>query len=94
MEMIRSDISAFLAWFMFIPTVLVNVVVNMSQMSALVEGLYGTMGMLPPTASESGVGFVLVTLGATVLGGYKRVEKVMTALLIVILISFLIVAIT
>jgi manganese transport protein len=99
-EMIRTDISAFLAWFIFIPTVLVNIMVNMSQMSAMVEGAYGAMGTLPPTSSESGTMFVLVTLAATavtvaaaVLGGYKRVEKIMTALLLVILVSFLVVAI-
>src|SRR5688572_474548 len=99
-EMIRTDISVFLAWFIFIPTILVNVIVNMSQMSAMVEGAYGAMGTLPPTSTESGTMFVLVTVGATivtvvsaVLGGYKRVEKIMTALLIVILVSFLIVAI-
>jgi Mn2+/Fe2+ NRAMP family transporter len=99
-DMIRTDISAFLAWFIFIPTVLVNVVVNMSQMSAMVEGAYGAMGTLPPTAGESGTILIIVTVAATaitvaaaVMGGYKRVEKIMTALLLVILASFLIVAI-
>jgi len=99
-EMIRTDIGAWLAWFIFLPTLLVNVVVNMSQMSAMVEGAYGSIGRLPPAASDSGWGFALVTLAwtvvtvvAAVLGGYKRVEKIMTALLVVILISFLIVAI-
>ena len=38
-EMIRTDIGAWLAWGIFVPTVLVNVVVNMSQMSAMVEGV-------------------------------------------------------
>jgi manganese transport protein len=100
LSMIRDDIGPALAWFIFLPTLLVNVIVNMSQMSALVEGLYGSMGTLPPAAGESGSMFVLVTVlatvvtvGAAVFGGYKRVEKIMTALLIVILVSFLIVAI-
>ena len=99
-EMMRTDIGAWLAWFIFLPTLLVNVVVNMSQMSAMVEGAYGAIGQLPPAASDSGWGFALVTLAwtvvtvaAAVLGGYKRVEKIMTALLIVILVSFLVVAI-
>ena len=39
-EMIRGDLGAWLAWFIFLPTVLVNVIVNMSQMSAMVEGAY------------------------------------------------------
>lgn len=98
--MIREDLSAGLAWFIFLPTLAVNVVVNMSQASALIEGLYGTMGQLPPAGGASSPGLVLVTvcatavtLAAAVIGGYKRVEKVMTALLVVILVSFLIVAI-
>jgi hypothetical protein len=39
-EMIRTDIGAWLAWAIFLPTVLVNIIVNMSQMSALVEGIW------------------------------------------------------
>jgi Mn2+/Fe2+ NRAMP family transporter len=98
--MIRSDIGAWLAWFIFLPTLLVNVVVNMSQMSAMVEGAYGSLGRLPPAASDTGWGIALVTLALTgvtvvaaVLGGYKRVEKIMTALLVVILVCFLVVAV-
>jgi Mn2+/Fe2+ NRAMP family transporter len=98
--MIREDIGAWLAWFIFVPTVLVNVVVNMSQMSAMVEGAYGTAGMLPPASAVAGPSLVLVTIGLTtltvgaaVLGGYKRVEKIMTALLVVILVCFIVVAI-
>jgi len=99
-EMIRTDIGVWLAWFIFVPTVLVNVIVNMSQMSAMVEGAYGAVGLLPPSGSDQGWGFAWVTLAwtvvtvvAAVLGGYKRVEKIMTALLVVILASFLVVAI-
>ncbi len=88
-EMIRTDIGAWLAWGIFVPTVLVNVVVNMSQMSAMVEGVYGALGMLPPAR----LGYRLVARGgdgrahgrrrsaSAVFGGYKRVEKIMTALL-------------
>jgi manganese transport protein len=99
-EMIRTDIGAWLAWFIFVPTVLVNVIVNMSQMSAMVEGAYGAVGQLPPSGADQGWGFAgvtvawtVVTVTAAVLGGYKRVEKIMTALLVVILASFLVVAI-
>jgi manganese transport protein len=97
--MIRADIGAWLAWGIFVPTVLVNVIVNMSQMSAMVEGYYGSLGMLPPASASSGPGLVVVTivltvltLAAVVLGGYKRVEKIMTALLLILL-SFIVVAI-
>ena len=82
------------------PTVLVNVIVNMSQMSAMVEGIYGAVGLLPPASMKDSTGLLVVTvvatavtLAAAVLGGYKRVEKIMTALLLVILASFLVVAI-
>lgn len=101
LEMVRTELGAWLAWGIFLPTVLVNVVVNMSQMSAMVEGAYGAFGLLPPAgAAEGGAGLVAATLvltattvAAAVLGGYKRVEKIMTALLVVILVCFIIVAI-
>src|SRR5262245_2299303 len=99
-EMIRTEIGAWLAWGIFLPTVLVNVIVNMSQMSAMVEGSYGMMGALPPAGVNSGVGLAVVTVVLTavtvcaaVLGGYKRMEKIMTALLVVILICFIAVAV-
>ena len=97
-EMVRTDIGEWLAWVIVVPTALVNIVVNMSQMSAMVEGAYGAAGMLPP--AEPNAGLVLATLALTgltlvaaVLGGYKRVEKIMTALLLVILACFVVVAI-
>jgi len=99
-EMIRTEISTLLAWGIFIPTVLVNVIVNMSQMSAMVEGSYGMLGLLPPAGADRGAGLAVVTVvltavtvAAAVLGGYKRMEKIMTALLVVILVCFIVVAI-
>jgi manganese transport protein len=98
LERVRTEIAPWLAWAIFLPTALVNLVVNMSQMSAMVEGTYGALGMLPPT--QTNVGLVVATMALTaitvvaaVLGGYKRVEKIMTALLLVILGCFIIVAI-
>ena len=44
---VRAEIAPWLAWAIFLPTALVNIVVNMSQMSAMVEGTYGALGMLP-----------------------------------------------
>ena len=49
-----------------LPMALVNVVVNMSQMSAMVEGAYGAMGMLPPPAARRRLGLVVVTIVLTV----------------------------
>jgi manganese transport protein len=99
-EMIRTDLSAVLAWVVFLPMALVNVVVNMSQMSAMVEGAYGSIGMLPPPGGEATMGLFVVTIVLTgttvvaaVLGGYKRMETIMTALLVVILVCFIVVAI-
>ncbi|MCX6544597.1 MAG: divalent metal cation transporter [Acidobacteria bacterium] len=96
--MIRGDIGAWLAWGILVPTVLVNVIVNMSQSSAMLEGVYGAFGMLPPAGGSSAAFIVTAvmtaaTLAAAVLGGYKRVEKIMTGLLLVILVSFIVVAI-
>ena len=99
-EMIRTDIGAWLAWGIFLPMALVNLVVNMSQMSAMVEGAYGAMGLLPPSGGEGTVGLFSVTIVLTgttvvaaVMGGYKRMETIMTALLVVILVCFIFVAI-
>ncbi len=98
LDMVRIDIGAWLAWTIFVAAFAVNIIVNMSQMSAMVEGAYGALGRLPPGTADAGI--VVVTVGLTALsvvlgvrGGYKRVEKIMTALLIVILVSFLVVAI-
>jgi manganese transport protein len=100
LDMVRTDIGAWLAWVVFLPMALVNVVVNMSQMSAMVEGAYGAMGMLPPASGEASLGLAIVTVvltGATViaavLGGYKRMEAIMTGLLLTILTCFIVVAV-
>jgi Mn2+/Fe2+ NRAMP family transporter len=99
-DMIRTDIAAWLAWVVFVPMALVNVVVNMSQMSAMVEGAYGALGMLPPPGGTTTFGLFVVTIALTVttvvaavLGGYRRMENIMTALLVVILVCFIFVAV-
>jgi manganese transport protein len=100
LDMVRTDIGAWLAWFVFLPMALVNVVVNMSQMSAMVEGAYGALGRLPPAGGESTTGLFVVTIVLTVttvvaavMGGYRRMEKIMTTLLVVILVCFIVVAV-
>ena len=99
-DMIRTDLAEWLAWVVFLPMALVNIVVNMSQMSAMVEGSYGALGMLPPANGTTTAGLFVVTIVLTVttvvaavLGGYRRMEKIMTALLVVILICFIVVAV-
>jgi Mn2+/Fe2+ NRAMP family transporter len=96
-DMVRTEIGEWLAWAIVVPTALVNLVVNMSQMSAMVEGTYGALGTLPPATPNPGLVLATVvltgiTVTAAVLGGYKRVEKIMTALLLVILGCFIVVA--
>lgn len=97
LAMVRDDIGPWLAWTVFLSAFAVNIVVNMSQMAAMAEGAYGAMGMLPPASAT--VPFVLLVVGLTagtvslaVLGGYKRVEKIMTILLVAKLVCFIIVA--
>ena len=95
--MIRDDIGPWLAWTVFVSAFAVNIIVNMSQMAAMTEGVYGAFGLLPPSAAT--MPFVALTFGLTaatvtlaVLGGYKRVEKIMTFLLVAKLVLFIIVA--
>lgn len=97
LEMVRADIGPWLAWGIFFAAFAVNIVVNMSQMAAMVEGAYGAFGSLPPpSASASFVMLTMVLTGGSValavLGGYKRVERVLTALLLIKLACFIIVA--
>ena len=80
--------------------VLVNIIVNMSQMSALVEGIYGTAGMLPPArakVSQASIAGHAGRYGHHALGGGRRRIQARRedhdGALIVILVSFLIVAI-
>lgn len=97
LAMVRDDIGPWLAWTVFLAAFVVNIIVNMSQMAAMAEGTYGAFGMLPPKSVT--VPFVTLTFGLTaatvslaVLGGYKRVEKIMTLLLVAKLACFIIVA--
>jgi len=97
LDMVRGEIGWPLAWAVFLAAFGVNIIVNMSQMAAMVEGTYGALGMLPPPSATTP--FLLLTLTLTVgtvslavLGGYKRVERIMTFLLVAKLVCFIIVA--
>lgn len=100
MEMIKTEIHPALAWFMFIPTFLLNIVVNMGQMSVMVAGAYGITGqeMTEGAAATPGVIITTVILTAASLllvlfGGFKRLVKTMSYLLMLILVCFIVVAI-
>ena len=98
MEMIKTEISPALAWFIFIPTALLNVVVNIAQVSVMFEGTYGVLGLPLPEGPTAGriitvVILTILSLGIVLFGGFKRLVKVMTGLLMLILVCFIIVAI-
>ena len=97
--MIKTDIHWLLAWFIFAPTVLLNIIVNMSQMSVMIEAAYGSLGIaMPADVKSAGVilmmtVLLILTLVLVLFGGYKRIEKLMTGLLLLILVAFVIVAV-
>jgi len=100
LDMIKTEIAPALAWIMFIPQFLLNIVVNTSQMSVMTEAVYGVLGVdLPPdgaiTPFKIIIVFVLITLVVLVAvsGSFKRLQKVMTGLLLLILLCFIIVAV-
>jgi manganese transport protein len=98
MEMIKTEISPALAWFIFIPTVLLNIVINIAQVSVMFDGAYGFLGLALPEGPTAGriittVVLTILSLGIVLFGGFKRLIKVMTGLLMLILVCFIIVAI-
>jgi len=97
LEMVRTDIGPWLAWTVFLAAFGLNIIVNMSQMAAMAEGAYGAFGAMPPSKATAGLVSLVLALTAgtvtlAVLGGYKRVEKVMTFLLVAKLVCFIVVA--
>ncbi len=99
-EMIKTEIAPALAWFVVVPQILLNIVVNMSQMSVMTESVYGMFGInLPDNGSVTAGKLIIVViltamvLAAVLYGSFKRLQKVMTALLMLILICFIVVAI-
>jgi len=97
LEMVRTDIGPWLAWTVFLAAFGVNIIVKMSQIDAMAEGAYGAFGAMPPSRATAGLVSLVLALTAgtvtlAVLGGYKRVEKVMTFLLVAKLVCFIVVA--
>ena len=100
MDMIKTEFHPALAWFIFIPTFLLNIVVNMGQMSVMVDSTYGMMRLKMSEGGAATPGVIITTIVLTILtllvvlfGGFKRIVKVMTGLLMVILVCFIVVAI-
>ena len=74
--------------------------VNMGQMSVMVAGTYGMMNKAMPQGGMATPGVIITTIVLTIItllivlfGGFKRLVKVMTGLLMLILVCFIIVAI-
>ncbi len=100
MSMIKTELNPALAWFMFIPTFLLNIIVNMGQMSVMVAGAYGIAGQRMPEGGAATSGIIISTIVLTIItlmivlfGGFKRLVKTMTWLLMLILLCFIVVAI-
>ena len=100
LDMIKTEIFPALAWIMFVPQFLLNIVVNISQMSVMTEAVYGVLGIeLPPDGAVTPLKIIIVLVLITlvvyagVIGSFKRLQKVMTGLLMLILLCFIIVAV-
>jgi len=100
MEMIKHDINPVVAWFIFVPTFILNIGVIIGQMSVMVASTYGMVGIAMPEGGAATAGnyvmtiiLTVVTLLVVLFGGFKRIVKTMTWLLLVILVCFIIVAI-
>ncbi len=100
MEMIKTEMHPALAWFIFIPTFLLNIGVIIGQMSVMVAGGFGMVGVAMPEGGAATSGIYAMTIGLTIatllvvlFGGFKRLVKVMTWMLMVILVCFIVVAI-
>ncbi|MFB3076449.1 MAG: divalent metal cation transporter, partial [Lysobacterales bacterium] len=105
---IRQRIHPGVAWLIFAINIPVHLLIGMGQMSVLTSALMSLFGFYPPDASASAdyaasyhyweIGLSLLAgLGIIWLltsGGYQRMQKVMTALMIVMFCGFLVVALT
>ena len=79
LDMIKTEIFPALAWIIFVPQFLLNIIVNISQMSVMTEAVYGVFGIdLPPAGAVTPlkiiIVLVLITLVvyACVIGSFKK----------------------
>ena len=100
LDMIKTEIFPALAWIVLVPQFLLNIIVNISQMSVMTEAVYGVFGIdLPPDGAVTPLKIIIVLVLITlvvyagVIGSFKRLQKVMTGLLMLILLCFIIVAV-
>ncbi len=101
LDLIKTEMFPAIAWIIFVPQLLLNIlVINVSQVSVMTEAAYGLFGIELPVAGTVTTGriitaivLVVLVLIASISGGFKRLQKVMTGLLMLILFCFIIVAI-
>ena len=105
---IRQHIHPTVAWLIFAINVPVHLLIGMGQMSVLTSALMSLLGFYPPEPTATAdyaasyhyweIGLSLAAGGAIVWlltsGGYQRMQRVMTGLMIVMFIGFFIVAMT
>lgn len=105
---IREHIHPGVAWLIFAINIPVHLLIGMGQMSVMTSALMSLFGFYPPGAGSSadylanyhGAEIALSLLIAAAIvwllssGGYQRMQKVMTALMIVMFCGFLVVAVT
>ncbi len=105
---IRELIHPGVAWLIFAINIPVHLLIGMGQMSVMTSALMSLFGFYPPEAGASadslalyhGAEIALSLLAAAAIvwllssGGYQRMQKVMSALLIVMFCSFAVVAVT
>ena len=105
---IRQHIHPTVAWLIFAINVPVHLLIGMGQMSVLTSALMSLLGFYPPEATATAdyaasyhyweIGLSVAAGGTIVLlltsGGYQRMQRVMTGLMIVMFMGFFIVALT
>lgn len=108
LSQIRQSIHPLVAWLIFAINVPVHLLIGMGQMSVLTSALMSLFGWYPPLESsaqdyashyqlaEVALSFLagLGVLWLLTSGGYQRMQKIMTGLMIVMFIGFFIVAAT
>lgn len=104
---IRKHIHPGVAWLIFAINIPVHLLIGMGQMSVMTSAMMSLAGFYPPDAAASAdyvsgyhyaeialsllIGAVIIALLSS--GGYQRMQKIMTALMITMFVGFFVVAV-
>lgn len=107
-SLIRQHIHPGVAWLIFAINIPVHLLIAMGQMSVMISAFMSIFGFYPPEAGSAGdyagnyhiaeiglslsLGLLLIWLLSS--GGYQRMQRVMTALMMLMFFGFLVVAIS